>query len=46
VQDLHALAARLTAIPGVMEHGLFLDCTRAVVLGHADGTTETLGEAP
>ena len=46
VRDLHALAARLTAIPGVMEHGLFLDCTRAVVLGHADGTTETLGEAP
>jgi ribose 5-phosphate isomerase A len=46
VDDLRALAAQLTEIPGVVEHGLFLDRTRAVVLGHADGTTETLGEAP
>jgi ribose 5-phosphate isomerase A len=46
VDDLRTLAAQLTEIPGVVEHGLFLDRTRAVVLGHADGTTETLGEAP
>jgi ribose 5-phosphate isomerase A len=46
VDDLRALAAQLAEIPGVVEHGLFLDRTRAVVLGHADGTTETLGEAP
>jgi ribose 5-phosphate isomerase A len=46
VDDLRALAAALAAIPGVVDHGLFLDRTRAVVLGHADGTTETLGDAP
>ena len=46
VGDLHALAARLSAIPGVVEHGLFLGWTRAVVLGRADGTTEVLGDAP
>jgi ribose 5-phosphate isomerase A len=46
VDDLHATAAALTAIPGVVEHGLFLDSTRAVVLGNADGTTEILGDRP
>jgi ribose 5-phosphate isomerase A len=42
VDDLHALAARLSAIPGVVEHGLFLDAARAVVLGAEDGAAETL----
>jgi ribose 5-phosphate isomerase A len=42
VDDLRATAAALSAIPGVVEHGLFLDCTRAVVLGRPDGTTEVL----
>jgi ribose 5-phosphate isomerase A len=42
VDDLRATAAALSSIPGVVEHGLFLDCTRAVVLGRADGTTEVL----
>jgi ribose 5-phosphate isomerase A len=46
VGDLHATAAALAAIPGVVEHGLFLDCARAVILGHADGTTELLGDSP
>jgi ribose 5-phosphate isomerase A len=44
VDDLHALAVSLWAIPGVVEHGLFLDCARAVVLGSPDGTTEILGQ--
>ncbi|MEA2178178.1 MAG: ribose 5-phosphate isomerase [Solirubrobacteraceae bacterium] len=46
VDDLQATAAALSAIPGVVEHGLFLDTARAVVLGNADGTAEVLGEAP
>ena len=46
VDDLHALAVSLWAIPGVVEHGLFLDCARAVVLGRPDGTTEILGQRP
>jgi ribose 5-phosphate isomerase A len=46
VDDLHATAAALSAIPGVVEHGLFLDIARAVVLGNPDGTTEVLGEQP
>jgi len=41
-ESLHGLAARLSAIPGVVEHGLFLDTARAVVLGHPDGATEVL----
>jgi len=46
VDDLHALAGRLSALPGVVEHGLFLDMARAVVLGRPDGTAEVLGQAP
>lgn len=46
VDDLHALAVSLWAIPGVVEHGLFLDCARAVVLGRPDGTTDVLGRRP
>jgi ribose 5-phosphate isomerase A len=46
VDDLHATAAALSAIPGVVEHGLFLDTARAVILGNDDGTTEVLGERP
>ena len=46
VDDLRALAVSLWAIPGVVEHGLFLDCARAVVLGRPDGTTEILGQRP
>jgi ribose 5-phosphate isomerase A len=42
VADLHELAVRLSAIPGVVEHGLFLDAARAVVLGAEDGSTEVL----
>jgi ribose 5-phosphate isomerase A len=46
VDDLHALAAALSAIPGVVEHGLFLGMARAVVLGAPDGTAEILGTRP
>jgi ribose 5-phosphate isomerase A len=46
VDDLHALAGRLSALPGVVEHGLFLDMARAVVLGRPDGTVEVLGQRP
>jgi ribose 5-phosphate isomerase A len=46
VDDLHALATQLSAIPGVVEHGLFLDMARAVVLGGPDGTAQILGQRP
>jgi ribose 5-phosphate isomerase A len=31
--DVRAIAARLEQIPGVVEHGLFLNCTKAAVIG-------------
>ncbi|MGB0498546.1 MAG: ribose-5-phosphate isomerase RpiA [Rubricella sp.] len=50
VFDLHlgrignapALAARLSAIPGVVEHGLFCGIAAAVSIGHPDGRAEWL----
>lgn len=45
IADPGALAAALSAIPGVVEHGLFLGMANAVVIGHGDGTTEMLGAA-
>jgi len=50
ILDLHlgrignppALAAALSAIPGVVEHGLFIDMANSVVLGRADGSAEVL----
>jgi len=30
------VAARLTAIPGVVEHGLFLNTARAVIVGEEE----------
>jgi ribose 5-phosphate isomerase A len=35
--DWHLLAPRLAAMPGVAEHGLFLDCFDWIVIGSADG---------
>ncbi|MGC9308234.1 MAG: ribose-5-phosphate isomerase RpiA [Thermoplasmatota archaeon] len=35
--DLHGLAARLNGIPGVVEHGLFLDTATAVIVGTPEG---------
>jgi ribose 5-phosphate isomerase A len=40
--DLRALDRALAALPGVVEHGLFLDQARTVVFGHADGSVEEL----
>jgi ribose 5-phosphate isomerase A len=42
IGDAPALAAALNAIPGVVEHGLFIGMAGAVVLGHPDGTAEVL----
>jgi len=38
IADAHALAATLNAIPGVVEHGLFLDMASRALIGSADGT--------
>jgi ribose 5-phosphate isomerase A len=40
--DPAALAAALAPIPGVVEHGLFLDMADLALLGHPDGTVERL----
>ena len=37
------LAARLAAVPGVVEHGLFLGIASAVLSGNPDGTVTSLG---
>jgi ribose 5-phosphate isomerase A len=40
--DPNALATALKTIPGVVEHGLFLDMASLALLGHEDGTVERL----
>ena len=40
--DLAALAASLNSVPGVVEHGLFLDMADLALLGREDGTVERL----
>jgi ribose 5-phosphate isomerase A len=42
IPDPPALAAALTAIPGVVEHGLFIGIASSVVVGRADGSAEVL----
>jgi len=37
IADPQALADRLSAVPGVMEHGLFIGLAQAAILGSADG---------
>jgi ribose 5-phosphate isomerase A len=37
IGDPYRLAAKIEAIPGVVEHGLFLDLVRAVVVGAPEG---------
>jgi ribose 5-phosphate isomerase A len=37
IDDPQALATRLSAIPGVMEHGLFIGLARTVILAGPDG---------
>jgi ribose 5-phosphate isomerase A len=40
IEDAPALAAALTAIPGVVETGLFLGVAALAVIGHEDGRSE------
>lgn len=40
ITDLAALDARLRAIPGVMDHGLFLHMCECVLIGSANGVRE------
>jgi ribose 5-phosphate isomerase A len=42
IGDPPVLAGALNAIPGVVEHGLFIDTASTVVLGRADGRAEVL----
>ena len=42
IGDAAALAAALSDIPGVVEHGLFIGMAACVYLGHADGHAEAL----
>ena len=47
IDDPATLAAELSAIPGVVEHGIFLaDLVSTVVVADPDGTIEVLGLAP
>ena len=42
IGDAPALATALNTLPGVVEHGLFIDMAHCAVLGRADGTAEVL----
>jgi ribose 5-phosphate isomerase A len=42
IHDAAALAAALNALPGVVEHGLFIGMAEAVIVGHPDGDAEVL----
>lgn len=37
IPDAVALAARLSNVPGVVEHGLFIDIARTVIIGNENG---------
>lgn len=43
ITDPGQLAGALSALPGVCEHGLFLDLADGALLGHDDGSVEELG---
>ncbi|MGY6633226.1 MAG: ribose-5-phosphate isomerase RpiA [Alkalilacustris sp.] len=40
IDDAHRLALALSQIPGVVEHGLFLDLCDRVLVGHPDGRVD------
>ena len=44
--DLQELDTELHRIPGVVEHGLFLDEADAILIEHHDGSVETLSSDP
>ncbi|MEM9667283.1 MAG: ribose-5-phosphate isomerase RpiA [Pseudomonadota bacterium] len=39
IPDTEATAARLSSVPGVVEHGLFISVARTVIIGNEDGAT-------
>ena len=39
IPDALALAARLSNVPGVVEHGLFIDMARTAIIGNESGAT-------
>ncbi len=39
IPDAEALAARLSSLPGVVEHGLFIGIARTVIIGNENGAT-------
>ncbi|MEO0881428.1 MAG: ribose-5-phosphate isomerase RpiA [Pseudomonadota bacterium] len=39
IPDTEATAARLSSVPGVVEHGLFIALARTVIIGNEDGAT-------
>ncbi|MEO0467374.1 MAG: ribose-5-phosphate isomerase RpiA [Pseudomonadota bacterium] len=39
IPDAEATAARLSSVPGVVEHGLFVDLARTVIIGNEGGAT-------
>jgi ribose 5-phosphate isomerase A len=43
--DPHSLASALKSIPGVVEHGLFLDMASLALLGNEDGSVERVEAA-
>lgn len=45
IDDPHALAALLSGMPGVVEHGLFLGLAHEALVGGADGLTRLLPRA-
>lgn len=46
IGDPRALADRLNAIPGVVEHGLFIGVAERAFIGHSDGRVEDILPAP
>lgn len=40
IDEPQALSARLDAIPGVIQHGLFVGLATRIIIGHEDGTAE------
>lgn len=43
IDDAAGLAARLLAVPGVVETGLFIDLATAIVIGKEDGSADVIG---
>jgi ribose 5-phosphate isomerase A len=46
IEDPHTLAMVIQAIPGVLEHGLFLDFAPTVIVANSDGNVEVREPSP